>query len=225
MPKSDHSSIDETREGFEASGKVLHGHNTSHTVDHDMSFNQPNPFQACYDEELEGPKASAEAAIQRFQQKATEFNDGIREDLAPFNSVLAEENARGIARAQHEIDAGIVELYPRAIPESEGEEYAPGISYDMYLRLRTRVCGKVTPSKLAPGQPPIRLPIRAKESRNYGCPICRQRRVRVWHVEGHFPRCVKNNGNPNGLHWFDHPTVLKHYEDGKGLHRRRIGTE
>ena len=256
MPKSDHSSINEILEGMEPSGKVLDEHNTSHTVERDISFNQQNPSQACYDEELEGLRASAEAAIQKFQQEVTELNNRIREDLASLNSVLTGENTPGIAaaqheieagigelypraapeaegeeygpgiaRAQHEIEAGIGELYPRAAPKSEGEEYAPGISYDMYLRLRTRVCGKVTPSELAPGQPPIRLPIRTKEIRKWECPVCGQRRVRLWHVEGHFPRCVEINGNPNGLHWFDHPTILKHYEEGKRLHRKRIGTE
>lgn len=225
MPQSDHSSMNQTIEGLEASEQVLHRHNTSHTVDHDMTFNQQTPSQVCDDEELQGDKASAEATVQTFQQKATEFNNGMREDLAPSKSVLAEENMKENARAQEEIEAGIVKPYPRAIPESDGEEYAPGISYSMYLRLRTKVCGKVTPSKLAPGQPPMRLPIRTKGSREFGCPICRQRRVRVWHVECHFPRCVDRNGNPNGLHWFDHPTVLKYYQEGTNLQRRKLGTE
>ncbi|MCJ1463980.1 hypothetical protein MMC07_002590 [Pseudocyphellaria aurata] len=113
-----------------------------------------------------------------------------------------------------EIKAERSGLFPKAIPQADGEEYAPGISYDTFLRLRTVVCGKITPSKVKPGCAPIQQSIRTVELRPFICPICLQGRNRSWHVEEHFPHCVETNGNPHGLHWFDHPSTLKHYREG-----------
>ena len=141
----------------------------------------------------------------------------IEEDLARLNHMLS-------AQAQDENEDESAALYPRAIPQSEGEEYAPGISYDMYLRMRTEMCGKVTPSTLAPGQPPVQRMVHTATPRPFICPICRQGRTRVMHVEAHFAQCAKINGNPHGLHWFDHPTTLDYYGE-KRTRRTRIGTE
>lgn len=220
-PIADHRRGREIREGSIYSEQVPHEYEVSYCVDHKMSSDQQSPSQGCHDEELQELRASAEEVVQSFQQKATEVNKWIQEDLARLDSLITEENSR----AQLEIEAESAELYPRAIPQSDSEGYAPGISYDMYLRMRTTMCGKITPSKLEPGQPPIRQIIRTKEMRRFPCPICRQRRTRMWHVESHFPGCAKINGNPRGLHWFDHPTILNHYKEGTRFNRRRIGTE
>lgn len=155
-----------------------------------------------------------------FQQTANEMNNVIQEDISRLDSLLGEN-----VRAQLEIESGLVEVYPRAIPQSYDEDYAPGITYSMYVKMRTTMCGKVTPSMLEPGQPPIRPKIyRTRKTRRFACPICRQRRTRLQHAECHFVPCAETNGNPDGLHWFDHPTVLEYYGK-KRSHRRRLGTE
>lgn len=220
LPKSDHSSIHEPREDSTASGQVSHEHESSHKVDRSISTHQRSPSQGHYDEEMENLRASAKTVARTFQQTADEINNGIQEDLTRLKSLLGEN-----MRAQLEIEPGSVELQPRAIPQSDGEEYAPGITYKKYVKLRTMMCGKVTPSKLKPGQPPIRhMTYHTKVEGRFPCPICHRGSNKLQHLESHFTPCAKRNGNPRGLHWFDHPTILEHYRTKKS-HRKRLGTE
>lgn len=66
--------------------------------------------------------------------------------------------------------------------------------------------GIVFPSHLQPGQPPSK-PIdltklrRADRVRNVSCPICGALFATPYHLQGHFPVCVRRNGNPDGLFW------------------------
>lgn len=72
------------------------------------------------------------------------------------------------------------------------------------------VNGVVLPSKLKPGQPPIKSPYRlsklclgAATVRNQRCPICADCYAKPGHLKGHFPHCVRRNGNPQGYYWND----------------------
>ncbi len=66
--------------------------------------------------------------------------------------------------------------------------------------------GIVIASQLQPGQPPsgpIKLAKlrRAERVRNVSCPICGGLFATPYHIQGHFPVCVRRNGNPDGLFW------------------------
>ncbi|MCJ1267358.1 hypothetical protein MMC22_007243 [Lobaria immixta] len=121
--------IHEPREDSTASGQVPHEHESSHKVDRSISTHQRSPSQGHYDEEMENLRASAKAVARTFQQTADEINNGIQEDVNRLKSLLGEDMS-----AQFEIEPGSVELQPRAIPQSDGEEYAPGITYKNPMR-------------------------------------------------------------------------------------------
>ncbi len=69
-------------------------------------------------------------------------------------------------------------------------------------RLAT-VNGIITPSKLPPGEAPIRAIYDTSEDRIYACPICGELHKRTSHVKSHFASCAENNGNPRGARWDD----------------------
>ncbi|KAL8721486.1 MAG: hypothetical protein Q9225_001831 [Loekoesia sp. 1 TL-2023] len=112
----------------------------------------------------------------------------------------------------------------------DDDYYAPGISIHTYKTLCTSYCGRVIPSKLKGGEAP-QLPRQKSESTetDVRCIICGagyEGPNRRYHVEQHFPICVKRNGNPEGYHWFDSPAAGEqtnrcletrsrcHYENG-----------
>ena len=73
----------------------------------------------------------------------------------------------------------------------------------------TRACGVVTPLKATPV---------AKQNNNgdFCCPRCKGHFTRPKSVKDHFAKCVAKHGNPRGLRWFDHGTLVKsrnHYEN------------
>lgn len=43
--------------------------------------------------------------------------------------------------------------------------------------------------------------------KKFSCPICGGKRTRRYTIKQHFPKCVKKNGNPQGLKWTDHPST------------------
>ena len=73
----------------------------------------------------------------------------------------------------------------------------------------TSACGVVTPSKKTPV---------AKTNNNgdFCCPRCKGHFTRPKSVKDHFAKCVAKHGNPRGLRWFDHATLVSsrnHYEN------------
>ena len=73
----------------------------------------------------------------------------------------------------------------------------------------TSACGVVTPLKANPV---------AKANNNGGfcCPRCQGHFTRPKSVKDHFAKCVAKHGNPRGLRWFDHATLVSsrnHYEN------------
>lgn len=79
----------------------------------------------------------------------------------------------------------------------------------------TSACGVVTPSRANPV---------AKANNNGGfcCPRCQGRFTRAKSVKDHFAKCVEKHGNPQGLRWFDHATLVNsrnHYENRMGTIR------
>ena len=66
----------------------------------------------------------------------------------------------------------------------------------------TEVCGIFSPSL---HDPPIGLSKRPESlgSAQHYCPRCASPLARSCDVKRHFPRCIKTNGNPNSLRWFD----------------------
>ena len=66
--------------------------------------------------------------------------------------------------------------------------------------------GIVFASQLQPGQSPSK-PIelsklrRAGRVRDVSCPICGALFATPYHLQSHFPVCVRRNGNPDGLFW------------------------
>ena len=73
----------------------------------------------------------------------------------------------------------------------------------------TSACGVVTPLKKTPV---------AKTNNNGGfcCPRCKGHFTRPKSVKDHFAKCVAKHGNPTGLRWFDHATLVSsrnHYEN------------
>ena len=71
-----------------------------------------------------------------------------------------------------------------------------------YERLAT-VNGIITPSKLPPGETPIRAIYDTSEDRKYACPICGELHKKKYHVQSHFASCAERNGNPRGARWDD----------------------
>ena len=66
----------------------------------------------------------------------------------------------------------------------------------------TSVCGKVTREI---SKPPI---ARNKgQKAGYHCPRCNGQFTRARSVKDHFIKCVEKHGNPQGLSWWDHPTL------------------
>ena len=80
--------------------------------------------------------------------------------------------------------------------------------------------GIVFASQLQPGHSPSK-PIeltklrRAERVRNVFCPICGAAFATPYHVQSHFPVCVRRNGNPDGLFW-DEALPLRWRRYGKG---------
>ena len=65
--------------------------------------------------------------------------------------------------------------------------------------------GKVTPSRLAPGEKPVRIGREVEDDSSFPirCPICDSRFHRKDHVKSHFPKCAEKYGNPMGSRWDD----------------------
>lgn len=92
----------------------------------------------------------------------------------------------------------------------------------MQLATLNSVNGVVLPSKLKPGQPPIKAPkwpmrdcARVRTHlRNKECPICGDWFLKTDSVKRHFVNCVGRNGNPQGYYW-----------NGALNNERRIGKE
>ena len=65
--------------------------------------------------------------------------------------------------------------------------------------------GIVIPSKLPRGQVPPPNPSKAKDQTNlpFVCPRCKSRYGRPDHVRSHFPSCIEQYGNPEGVKWSD----------------------
>ena len=84
----------------------------------------------------------------------------------------------------------------------------------MRLAKFNSVNGVVSPSKLKPGQPPIRKWQMKDVARNKECPICGDWFPKTDNVKRHFITCVGNNGNPQGYYW-----------NGALNNERRIGKE
>lgn len=66
--------------------------------------------------------------------------------------------------------------------------------------------GIVFASRLRPGQSPSKPTDltklrRADRVRKFSCPICGGLFASPYHLQGHFPVCVRRNGNPDGLFW------------------------
>ena len=66
--------------------------------------------------------------------------------------------------------------------------------------------GIVFASQLRPGQSPSKPTDltklrRADRVRKFSCPICGGLFASPYHLQGHFPVCVRRNGNPDGLFW------------------------
>ena len=79
--------------------------------------------------------------------------------------------------------------------------------------------GVVIASQLQPGSSPsgpIELTKlrRAERVRKVSCPICEGLFATPYHLQGHFPVCVRRNGNPDGLFW-DETLPLKWRRYGK----------
>ncbi len=66
----------------------------------------------------------------------------------------------------------------------------------------TEVCGVFSVSLRDPPLQPRRE--NSLGSGPYHCPRCNTTYTRSHTVKQHFPRCIKINGNPNSLRWFDH---------------------
>lgn len=79
--------------------------------------------------------------------------------------------------------------------------------------------GIVFASQLQPGQSPSKpidlpKPRRADRVRKVSCPLCGALFATPNHLQGHFPVCVRRNGNPDGLFW-DETLPLKWRRYGK----------
>lgn len=70
----------------------------------------------------------------------------------------------------------------------------------------TEQCCVVTPAVATPV-------VRHTETGNFHCPRCNGRHMHKLSVTRHFPGCVTEYGNPNGLSWWDHdtPKVSREY--------------
>ncbi len=66
----------------------------------------------------------------------------------------------------------------------------------------TEVCGVFSVSLRDPPLQPRRE--NSLGSGPYHCPRCNTTYTRSHTVKQHFPRCIRINGNPNSLRWFDH---------------------
>lgn len=65
------------------------------------------------------------------------------------------------------------------------------------------VNGVEVPSKLAPGETPVRRNINTSEDYKHPCPICGRLHKSRNHVQSRFAACVETNGNPTGARWDD----------------------
>ncbi|KAL8721698.1 MAG: hypothetical protein Q9181_007652 [Wetmoreana brouardii] len=100
---------------------------------------------------------------------------------------------------------------------SKGDEYAPGIPWVLYNRIRTKDCGvvKAPPTANHVIKPPPQFG--NNNPRPFKCAICDCTFTQRRHVKDHFQYCVARNGNPDGRHWFDSPSILVTYRpDWKG---------
>ena len=73
----------------------------------------------------------------------------------------------------------------------------------------TNACGVVTPLKANPVA-------KVNNNGDFCCPRCKGHFTRPKSVKDHFAKCVAKHGNPRGLRWFDHATLVKsrkHYEN------------
>ena len=66
----------------------------------------------------------------------------------------------------------------------------------------TTACGVVTPWKAQPKG-------KGNTNGDFCCPRCKGHFTRPKSVKDHFVNCVKKHGNPLGLRWFDHATLVK----------------
>lgn len=112
-----------------------------------------------------------------------------------------------------------------SVPKSGGRRPQVRSGPEFRLELLAKfnsVNGVVSPSKLKPGQPPIKAPkwpmkdcapVRT-HPRNKKCPICGDCFTKTDTVKRHFITCVGKNGNPQGYYW-----------NGALNNERRIGKE
>ncbi len=70
----------------------------------------------------------------------------------------------------------------------------------------TEVCGKYSPSlNDSPDRGKLtRIP---SGTAPYQCPRCGGSSERKNSIKRHFPSCIRKNGNPDRLHWFDHESI------------------
>ncbi|KAM0796861.1 hypothetical protein BDR22DRAFT_498843 [Usnea florida] len=66
----------------------------------------------------------------------------------------------------------------------------------------TTACGVITPWKAQPKG-------KGNTNGDFCCPRCKGHFTRPKSVKDHFVNCVKKHGNPLGLRWFDHATLVK----------------
>ena len=91
-------------------------------------------------------------------------------------------------------------------PTPHGNQPGRGNEYNGRLARLATISGVVTPSKLAPGQTPIRptdTRSRGKSPLNCLCSICGAAFAKNSHVKSHFVACEARNGNPKGARWND----------------------
>ena len=83
------------------------------------------------------------------------------------------------------------------------------LSFEQQL---AQVNGVITPSKLQPGQQPLRPQRSIPHNPDldlHMCPICGHTATQAIFIKAHFLGCVETNGNPTGACWDDSVNVLQ----------------
>ena len=74
---------------------------------------------------------------------------------------------------------------------------------DKFRDSLTAYSGVVIPSRLPPGQSPVKF-VSSKRQGSHLCAVCSGGPFSyIYHVKSHFNNCVRKNGNPRGANWYD----------------------
>ncbi len=71
----------------------------------------------------------------------------------------------------------------------------------------TDYCGVVVAASTASTMPAPRANDQGQKKYKFHCGICNEAFRDQRRVYTHFPGCVRRNGNVNGAHWYDHPSI------------------